>query len=128
MYNSLEVVWEEYSFFVFLVHEEPHKIHTHVIDPNRQRVWLLENDVRINKSKSTIVFGSELSYLEPAYSESIDKYVCKDYYYIDILESLIKTKNTYKQKQLMSDLSIASMWHSWCNSPIWTKIRSSPRK
>jgi hypothetical protein len=30
--------------------------------------------------------------LELAYSESIDKYVCKDYYYIDILESLIKTK------------------------------------
>ena len=54
IYNSLEVVGEEYSCFVFLVHEEPHKIRTHVIDPSRRRVWLLENDVRINKSKSII--------------------------------------------------------------------------
>jgi len=54
MYSSLEVVGEQYSFFVFLVHEEPHKIRTHVIDPSRRRVWLLENDVRINKSKSII--------------------------------------------------------------------------
>ena len=75
-----------------MVHEEPHKIHTHVSDQSRRRVWLLENNVRINKSKSIIIFGSELSHLEPTYSESIDKYVCKDYYYIDMMESLIKTK------------------------------------
>jgi hypothetical protein len=98
MYNSLEVVGEEYSFFVFLVHEEPHKIRTHVIDPSRRRVWLLENDVRINKSKSIIIFGSKLSHLEPAYSESIDKYMFKDYYYIDMLESLIKTKKYLETK------------------------------
>jgi hypothetical protein len=35
IYDSLEVVEEEYSSFVFLVHEEPHKIRTHVIDPSR---------------------------------------------------------------------------------------------
>jgi len=29
--------------------------------------------------------------MEPAY-ESIDKYMCKGYYHIDILESLINTK------------------------------------
>jgi len=98
MYNLLEVVGEEYSFFVFLVHEEPHKICTNVIDPSHQRVWLLENDVRINKSKSIIVFRSELSHLEPVYSESIVKYVCKDYYYIDMLESLIKTKKYLQRK------------------------------
>jgi len=98
IYNSLEVAGEEYSFFVFLVHKEPHKIRTHVIDPSRRRVWLLENDIRINKSRSIVIFGSELSHLEPTYSESIDKYVCKDYYYIDMLESLIKTKKYLQTK------------------------------
>jgi len=99
IYNSLEVVGEEYSFFIFLVHEEPHKIRTHVIDPSHRMVWLLENDVRINKSKSIVIFGSELSHLEPAYSESIDKYVCKDYYYIDMLESLITTMKYLQTKE-----------------------------
>ena len=92
IYNSVEVVGEEYSSFVFLVHEEPHKIRTHIIDPSRRRVRLLKNDVRINKSNSIVVFGYKLGHLEPAYSESFNKYVCKDYYYIDMLESLIKTK------------------------------------
>jgi len=82
--THFEVVGEEYSSFVFLVHEEPHKIRTHVIDPSRRRVWFLENDVRIHKSNGIVIFGSELSHLEPACSESINKYVCKDYYYIDI--------------------------------------------
>jgi len=36
--------------------------------------------------------------MEPTYSESIDKYVCKDYYYIDMLESLIKTKKYLQTK------------------------------
>jgi len=56
IYNSLEVVGEEYSSFVLLVHKEPHKIRTHVIDPSRRRFWLLENDVRINKSNSIVFF------------------------------------------------------------------------
>jgi len=56
IYNSLEVVGEKYSSFVFLGHKEPHNIRTHVIDPSRRRVWLLENDVRLNKSKSIVIF------------------------------------------------------------------------
>ena len=36
--------------------------------------------------------------MEPAYSESIDKYVCKEDYYIDMLESLIKTKKYLQTK------------------------------
>ena len=98
IYDSLEVVEEEYSSFVFLVHEEPHKIRTHVIDPSRWRVWILENNVRINKSNSIVVSASKLSHMEPAYSESIDKYVCKDCCYIDMLESLIKTKKYLQTK------------------------------
>jgi len=38
IYDSLEVVGEEYSSFVFSVHEEPHKIRTHVIDPSRRMI------------------------------------------------------------------------------------------
>jgi len=36
--------------------------------------------------------------MEPTYSESIDKYVCKDYYYIDMLESSIKTMKYLQTK------------------------------
>jgi len=93
IYDSLEVVGEEYCSFLFLVHEEPHKIRAHVIHLSRCRVWILENDVRINKPNSIVVSGSELSYMEPAYSESIDKYMCKDNYYIETCWSLIKNKN-----------------------------------
>ena len=35
--------------------------------------------------------------MKPAY-ESIDKYVCKGYYHIDMLESLIKTKKLLTNK------------------------------
>ena len=113
--THFEVVGEEYSSFVFLVHEEPHKIRTHVIDPSHRKVWLLENDVRINKSNSIVFFGSELSHLEPGYSEAIDKYVCKDYYYIDMLESLIKTKK-YLQTKSANERFVQSV-HVACSSP-----------
>jgi len=46
--------------------------------------------------------------LEPPYSESIDKYVCKDYYYIDMLESLIKTKK-YLQTKAANELFVQSV-------------------
>jgi len=54
--NYIYIVGEEYSSFVFLVHREPNKIRTHVIDPSRRRVWFLENDIRINKSNSMVIF------------------------------------------------------------------------
>jgi len=97
IYNSLEVVGEEYSFLSFCFTKNLIRF-VHMSFPSRQRVWLLENDIRINKSKSIIIFGSKLSHLEPAYSESIDKYMFKDYYYIDMLESLIKTKKYLETK------------------------------
>jgi len=36
--------------------------------------------------------------MEPAYSESINKYVSKDYYYIDMLQTLMKTKKYLQTK------------------------------
>jgi len=100
IYNSLEVVGEEYSSNIFLVHEEPHKIRTHVIDDWSKSMkglapWKQRKDQQIQEYCRFFIWAR---HLEPAYNESIDKYVCKDYYYIDMLESSIKTKKYLQTK------------------------------